>query len=130
MFSFSPTSIKLAIQPRAAYTDFTPAGPWTDGTAVTRNSDGVGFTYSAALNALSINPNLSASVKDANNFTIQNLPGPIRGGDAVNKSYVDRLLGILTGSASGVGTAAAVGIVTMTSSGFASCVGTANGRSQ
>jgi hypothetical protein len=75
--------------PLAAWTDFSPPGPWSDGTVVTRNIDGVGFTYSLSLNALLINPNLSASVKNANSFIIQNLPAPSVGGDAANKTYVD-----------------------------------------
>jgi hypothetical protein len=75
--------------PSAAWTDFTPTGPWSDGTIVVRNSDGVGFTYSASLNALTANPNLSASIKNANNFIVSNLPAPTNGGDAANKTYVD-----------------------------------------
>jgi hypothetical protein len=76
-------------QPLAAWTDYTPPGPWADGTVVTRNLDGVGFTYSASLNALTVIPNESFSVKNANNFIIQNLPAPTVGGDAANKTYVD-----------------------------------------
>jgi hypothetical protein len=75
--------------PSAAWTDYTPTGPWSDGQKVTRNTDGVGFTYNASLNTLTVNPNLSASVKDANSFIIQNLPAPTNGGDATNKTYVD-----------------------------------------
>jgi hypothetical protein len=75
--------------PSAAWTDYTPNGPWADGQTVVRNLDGVGFTYSATLNALTVNPNLSASIKDANSFIIQNLPAPTNGGDAANKTYVD-----------------------------------------
>jgi hypothetical protein len=75
--------------PLAAWTDFTPTGPWADGTVVVRNLDGVGFTYSASLNALIVNSNLSASVKNANNHIIQNLPTPTNTGDAANKAYVD-----------------------------------------
>jgi hypothetical protein len=79
----------IAPAPRLAYTDYTPVGPWTDGQTVTRNYDGVGFTYSASLNALTINPNLSASIKNANNFKIQNVPDPTANLDAANKEYVD-----------------------------------------
>jgi hypothetical protein len=75
--------------PLAAWTDFTPSGPWTDGTVVVRNLDGVGFTYSASLNALIVNPNISYIAKNANNFIVQNLPAPTNGGDAANKTYVD-----------------------------------------
>ena len=82
-------SNRLGIKPQAAWTDYTPTGPWADGTQVTRNVDGVGFTYLAAYNALVINPNKSASVKDANNFIVKNLPTPTVGGDAANKNYVD-----------------------------------------
>jgi hypothetical protein len=79
--------------PLATYADYTPAGPWTDGQEVTRNYDGVLFTYSALLNTLTIIPNKSGSVKNANNFIIQNLPAPSTGGDATNKTYVDSMSG-------------------------------------
>ena len=82
-------SNRLIVKPYAAWTDYTPTGPWADGTVVTRNADGVGFTYLASYNALVINPNKSASVKDANNFIVKNLPAPTVGGDAANKTYVD-----------------------------------------
>ena len=82
-------SNRLIVKPRAAWTDYTPTGPWADGTIVTRNADGVGFTYLEAYNALVINPNLSASVKDSNNFIIKNLPTPSVGTDVANKNYVD-----------------------------------------
>jgi hypothetical protein len=77
------------VTPLAAWTDFTPVGPWADGTTVVRNLDGIGFTYSASLNALIVIPNESFSIKDANNFIVQNLPAPTNGGDAANKTYVD-----------------------------------------
>jgi hypothetical protein len=89
MFIPRPTTFAPSPTPQLAYTDYTPAGPWADGQVVTRNYDGVGFTYSASLNALTVNPNLSASVKDANSFIVQNLPAPTNGGDAANKTYVD-----------------------------------------
>jgi hypothetical protein len=79
----------LRPNPLAAWTDFTPTGPWADGTVVVRNLDGVGFTYSASLNALIVNPNISYSVKNANNLIIQNLPDPTNALDAANKEYVD-----------------------------------------
>jgi hypothetical protein len=88
MFFPNPKSFVQA-DPRLAYTDYTPSGPWNDGQVVVRNSDGVGFTYSASLNALAINPNISYITKNANNFIIQNLPAPTVGGDAANKTYVD-----------------------------------------
>jgi hypothetical protein len=68
---------------------YSPSPPWTDGQAVTRNPDGVLFTYSAATNALTIQPNVSGIAKNANGFIVQNLPTPANGGDAANKSYVD-----------------------------------------
>jgi hypothetical protein len=68
---------------------YTPSPPWTDGQQVTRAVDGVLFTYSGALNALTIVPNLSGVLKDANGFIIQNLPTPSSSGDAANKAYVD-----------------------------------------
>ena len=86
---FLPRNIRLVPAPLAAWTDYTPTGPWADGTVVVRNSDGVGFTYSASLNALTINPNISYIVKNANNFEIINLPTPTNTGDAANKAYVD-----------------------------------------
>jgi hypothetical protein len=79
----------LRPNPLAAWTDFTPTGPWSDGTIVVRNLDGVGFQYSASLNALEVIPNESFSVKNANSNIITNLPAPTNGGDATNKTYVD-----------------------------------------
>lgn len=73
----------------STYSDYTPVGPWADGTVVVRNDDGVGFTYSASLNALTVNPNLSYSIKNANDNIIENLPTPVNTGDAANKAYVD-----------------------------------------
>jgi hypothetical protein len=75
--------------PSAAWTDYTPTGPWTDGQVVVRNLDGVGFIYSASLNALTVDSNNSYSVKNANSYIVQNLPAPTNGGDAANKTYVD-----------------------------------------
>jgi hypothetical protein len=86
---FLPGAKFFKPETRLAYTDYTPPGPWTDGQQVTRNYDGVGFTYSALLNTLTVNPNKSVSIKDANSFIIQNLPAPSVGGDAANKTYVD-----------------------------------------
>jgi hypothetical protein len=91
------------IDPRAAWTDFTPTGPWADGTVVVRNLDGVGFTYSASLNALTVNPNISYIAKNANNFKITNLPDPTSNLDAANKEYVDSHAG--TGGGTPGGTA-------------------------
>jgi hypothetical protein len=68
---------------------YSPAPPWTDGQVVTRSNDGVLFTYSASFNALTVNPNQSGSIKDANSFIVENLPTPTNGGDAANKDYVD-----------------------------------------
>jgi hypothetical protein len=82
-------NIPLRPSQLAAWTDFTPPGPWTDGTVVVRNFDGVGFTYNASLNALIVNPNVSYSAKNANHFIIQNLPDPTNALDAANKEYVD-----------------------------------------
>lgn len=82
-------SNRLLALPKLAWTDYTPTGPWADGTVVTRNADGIGFTYNATLNALLVNPNKSASIKNANSFIVQNLPTPSVGGDAANKAYVD-----------------------------------------
>jgi hypothetical protein len=75
--------------PRLAYTDYTPPGPWADGQVVVRNYDGVGFTYSATLNTLSVIPNQSSSTKDSNNHKIINVPDPTGNLDAANKEYVD-----------------------------------------
>lgn len=77
------------IQPRLAYTDYSPPGPWADQTIVTRNFDGVGFLYDATLNTLSVIPNQSYATKDANNFAIINVPDPVNKLDAANKEYVD-----------------------------------------
>jgi hypothetical protein len=75
--------------PSAAWTDYTPAGPWTDGQTVVRNLDGVGFIYSVSLNALTVVANSSFIAKNANSYAINNLPAPAAGGDAANKAYVD-----------------------------------------
>jgi hypothetical protein len=72
---------------------YSPSPPWTDGQLVTRNSDGVLFIYSASLNALTIDPNVSGAIKDAGSFRIQNLSAPSSGGDATNKTYVDTYVG-------------------------------------
>jgi hypothetical protein len=87
----------------AAWTDFTPPGPWTDGTVVVRNLDGVGFTYNASLNALIINPNISYIAKNANSFIIQNLPDPTNALDAANKEYVDAHAGTGGGATGATG---------------------------
>src|ERR1700751_890348 len=79
----------IVAKPRAAWTDYTPAGPWADGTIVTRNSDGVGFTYNETLNTLTIIPNKSYIQKDSNNFAIINVPDPVNNLDVANKEYVD-----------------------------------------
>ena len=68
---------------------YSPSPPWTDGQRVTRNTDGVLFTYSKSLNALTVVSNISGISKNANNFIVQNLPTPINTGDAANKAYVD-----------------------------------------
>jgi hypothetical protein len=68
---------------------YSPSPPWTDGQAVTRNVDGVLFTFSASLNALTVNPNVSGIAKDAHSFIVKNLPTPTNSGDAANKAYVD-----------------------------------------
>jgi hypothetical protein len=82
---------------RSSYTDYTPPGPWSDGTLVTRNRDGVGFIYNASFNALMLNPNMSASLKDGGGFSIQNVPlprtGPGYGNDVANRAYVDSKAG-------------------------------------
>ncbi len=83
------SSRALTPTPRLAYTDYSPPGPWVDGASVVRNYDGVGFTYNATLNTLTVNPNKSASIKDANSFIVKNLPTPTNTGDAANKAYVD-----------------------------------------
>jgi hypothetical protein len=86
---FIPHLQSLKPTPRLAYTDYTPPGPWSDGQSVVRNYDGVGFTYSASLNALSIIPNQSNSTKDSNSNKIINVPDPTNNLDAANKEYVD-----------------------------------------
>lgn len=73
---------------------YSPQPPWTNGQAVIRNTDGVLFTYSKTLNALTIKPNVSGIAKDAGNYIIKNLPTPSISGDAANKAYVDTHGGI------------------------------------
>jgi hypothetical protein len=72
---------------------YSPVPPWSNGQQVTRNTDGVLFIYSASLNALTINPNVSGIAKNANSFIVKNLPTPTNSGDAANKSYVDTHVG-------------------------------------
>jgi hypothetical protein len=73
---------------------YSPAQPWADGQLVTRSPDGVLFTYSASLNALTIDPNISGIAKNANLFAITNLPTtPTNANDAASKSYVDAYVG-------------------------------------
>jgi phage baseplate assembly protein gpV len=68
---------------------YTPSPPWTDGQQVTRVQDGILFIYNKANNALTVDPNISGVIKDANNFIVKNLPTPTNSGDAANKAYVD-----------------------------------------
>ena len=68
---------------------YSPSPPWTDGQTVVRNSDGVLFIYSASTNALSVDPNLAGIAKDAQGYTIHNIPTPVASGDVAPKSYVD-----------------------------------------
>jgi len=82
-------SRNMVPEQRAAWTDYTPTGPWADGTVVTRNIDGVGFIYNATLNTLTVVPNKSYATKNSNNFPIINVPDPANNLDAANKEYVD-----------------------------------------
>ncbi|HEY7414001.1 MAG TPA: hypothetical protein VH593_23235 [Ktedonobacteraceae bacterium] len=72
---------------------FSPDPPWSDGQSVTRVEDGVLFFYEEVSNSLKVQPNIAGIIKDANGFTIQNLPLPRSGtgygGDVANRDYVD-----------------------------------------
>ena len=73
----------------AAWSDYSPSGPWNDGQQVTRTADGVIFTYDATLNALHIMSNVGAAAKNAGGFSVQNLANPTNPQDAATKSYID-----------------------------------------
>jgi hypothetical protein len=80
--------MNVRVDPRAIPT-YSPVPPWTDGQIVTRNTDGVLFTYSAVNNALTVDPNQAGIAKDTRGYSILNLPTPVNAGDAANKAYVD-----------------------------------------